>query len=137
MFFKTLGLLFWSTLFSYSVSAAYTPEQVKAVYLFRIANFIYWKHEPQMKSVEFCLPDSPEVKKILQSIVTNKTVRHLPLHIADSDCDILFVTKQENLHYVEAAGANTVTIGDLEQFTRYGGVIELYNEDGRIKPKLT
>lgn len=136
MHFRAFGLVCCLTLSSFGARCAYTPDQVKAVYLFRIANFIYWNNEQQMHSVDFCLPDNPEIKQILQSIVSGQTIRNLPLQIRENHCDIVFISHKENLHYVSSASAHTVTIGDLERFTRYGGVIELYKEGGRIKPRI-
>ncbi len=133
---KVFGLLLGLALMPLCARAAYSPEQVKALYLYRIANFIHWRDEQSMHSVDVCVPDNPKIRQILQSIVSGRTVRQLPLQIRDKHCDILFVSHLENLHYVTSASMNTVTIGDLDRFTRYGGVIELYKENGRIRPKI-
>ncbi|WP_282176161.1 YfiR family protein [Vibrio nereis] len=121
---------------SFSVNAKFTPEQVKAVYIYRITSFIQWNDEQQMSRINICVPDDSEVRAILTDITQNKAVRNKPLTITDDQCDVLYITSEENLSTIATNTPNTVLISDIDKFTHLGGVIELANKQGRIKPKV-
>lgn len=118
------------------VWSKYTPEQVKAVYLYRIATFIHWDREPAMDSINICVVDDLEIQQILEQITRGKQVRNKPLNITDEDCDVLYISDLSNLNLLAALPKGTVTIGGMEQFTNQGGAIELVEKQGKIKPKV-
>ncbi|TFH92451.1 YfiR family protein [Vibrio ouci] len=114
----------------------YTPEQVKAVYLYRIATFIQWDQELEMNRINICVADDSEIQKILVQITRGKQVRNKPLNITDADCDVLYISERSNLNLLAGLPKGTVTIGGMEQFTNSGGAIELVEKQGKIKPKV-
>lgn len=139
MNFKSLLILAIASFsFSYSsfVVAKYTPEQVKAVYLFRIASFIHWVDENNMVEVRYCVPDNKRIKELLISITAGKLIRELPITVTENSCDILFVSDKSNLALVQSSEKHTVTVGDITRFTANGGAIELENVNGKIKPRV-
>ncbi len=117
-------------------NAKYTPEQVKAVYLFRIASFVYWPQEALKSQINICVPDNSEIRSILKKITFNKTVREKPFNVTNHDCDLLYISDEDYLPLMEQQPSKTVLIGDVSKFTRRGGVIELALNNGRIKPKV-
>lgn len=121
---------------SFSVNAKFTPEQVKAVYIYRITSFIQWNDEQQMSRINICVPDDSKVRTILTDITRNKAVRNKPLKITNEQCDVLYISREDNLTAVKNTPPNTVLISDIDEFTHLGGVIELVNKQGRIKPKV-
>tara|TARA_Y100001956_G_C4125254_1_gene189678 strand:+ start:1306 stop:1797 length:492 start_codon:yes stop_codon:yes gene_type:complete len=122
--------------FSPAVAAKYTPEQVKAVYIYRIASFVFWNADEQMSDIKICAPDDEQVREILTDITRDKEIRNKPLHIVDSECDVLYITKKESLSLLSSEPASTVSISDIKSFTELGGVVELTTLGGRIKPKV-
>lgn len=116
--------------------AKFTPEQVKAVYIYRIASFVYWNHEEQKTTINICAPDDEKVRALLVNITKDKVIRNKPLHVTDDQCDVLYISKVENIDLIQYDQANTLSISDLQSFTQQGGVIELATTSGRIKPKV-
>lgn len=121
---------------SFQALAKYTPEQVKAVYIYRIANFIHWNQDSVMTQVNICVPDNPSIKEILTEITQDKQIRNKPIRVVEQDCHILFVSQLDNLPVYSDVRRKTVSISDMDNFTDNGGVIELNLNDGRIKPRV-
>jgi len=121
---------------SFQALAKYTPEQVKAVYIYRIANFIHWNQDSVMTQVNICVPDNPSIKEILTEITQDKQIRNKPIRVVEQDCHILFISQMDNLPVYSDVRRKTVSISDMDNFTDNGGVIELNLNDGRIKPRV-
>ncbi|WP_454440822.1 YfiR family protein [Vibrio bathopelagicus] len=109
----TLALVLLLTSFG-SNATSFSPNQMKAIYLLRVANFIRWDNESQMNSVDFCVIGDKEVSEVLTSFTNGETMRLLPIHVHQT------VTPQCDITY----------------FTRMGGVVELVTVDNKIKPKI-
>lgn len=135
-FWARLVALFVVLVVSMPAWSKYTPEQVKAVYLYRIATFIQWEQESSMNRINICVVDDTEIEKILVQITRGKQVRNKPLNITDADCDVLYISEPSNLSLLSGLSNGTVTIGGMEQFTSNGGAIELVEKKGKIKPKV-
>ncbi|KGY08837.1 YfiR family protein [Vibrio sinaloensis] len=117
-------------------NAKFTPEQVKAVYIYRIASFVFWGADEQMNEISICAPDDEEVRDILTDITKDKLIRNKPLHISNSGCDVLYITKKESLDLIKLNPNRTISISDIQSFTELGGVVELSTLGGRIKPRV-
>ena len=136
MSFKRLWFILFTLVFSLPTWAKFTPEQVKAVYIYRIASFVYWHHDDEKKGINICAPDDDKIKALLINITKDKVIRNKPLYVTDSECDVLYISRQENVTLITFNRENTVSVSDLEGFTQLGGVIELATTSGRIKPKV-
>lgn len=119
-----------------SAAAKYTPEQVKAVYLYRIATFIQWENEEDMREINICVVDDAGIESILQKITQDKQVRNKPLRITKTDCNVLYFAKQAVVKVIDELDDDIVTIGGTQGFTSNGGAIELVEKSGKIKPKV-
>lgn len=119
--------------------ATFKPYQIKAVYIFRIANFIKWDNESEKQSLRFCVEGSNKVKEALASIIQGKTIRALNLELLATshpdDCDIIYLSASK---YKQATiyGEHSVTISDHKGFVRKGGVIELQTKNNKIRPRI-
>ncbi|RTZ17378.1 YfiR family protein [Vibrio aquaticus] len=133
---KITSLLWLLTLSPMTAHAKYTPDQVKAVYLYRIATFVQWENEAQMDSINICVQDNEKVNTILSKLTQDKLIRNKPLKVVSSDCDVLYISQEQNLNRIESVPTNTVTIGGMESFTENGGAIELVEHKGKIRPKV-
>ncbi|MFM2586861.1 YfiR family protein [Vibrio sp. TBV020] len=116
--------------------AKYTPEQVKAVYLYRIVTFIHWDNESEMQGINICVADDSKIEKLLAHITEGKQVRNKPLNVVNADCHVLFISQTDNLSLLDEQSDSTVTIGGMERFTTHGGAIELVERQGKIKPRV-
>ncbi|NOH81082.1 YfiR family protein [Vibrio sp. RE86] len=116
--------------------AKYTPEQVKAVYLYRIATFIQWENEEEMREINICVVDDSAIEAVLRKITQDKQVRNKPLRITKTNCHVLYFAKQATVHALNQLDRNIVTIGGTQGFTASGGAIELVEKSGKIRPKV-
>lgn len=138
-FTALLSILFMSSSFSPSaLGAKVKPYQIKAVYIYRIANFVRWEDEDKKNTLQFCVDGNQRVKSTLTNLIRDKEIRGLRLELGnhlDSKCDIVFVSdlaQDTLLKY----GPSTLTIGDDPTFTSAGGIILLKTEDAKIKPVI-
>jgi len=118
--------------------AAYDLSDVKAVYVFRIVNFIHWDNESEMSEVEFCVLGNREVAATLKSITQSKTIRQLPVLVSTqyrTECDIVYVDSNAVIDF-KLSAPQTVMIGDGENIRHLGGTIELITMEGKVKPKI-
>lgn len=127
-----------SMLISSVAYAAYDPTDIKAVYIFRISNFIHWNSESEMANIEFCIVGNDKIASTLKKITLDKTVRNLPLSVTPfyrEQCDILFVDAQSGLS-LDSVKPHTVVISDSQSISAQGGTIELATLEGKVKPKI-
>ncbi|CAM2945152.1 YfiR family protein [Vibrio diazotrophicus] len=125
-------------LFSSVSYAAYDPTDIKAVYIFRISNFIHWNSESEMTNIEFCIVGNDKIASTLEKITQDKTVRQLPLSVTPfyrEQCDILFVDAKSELNLADVL-PHTVVISDNQSIGSRGGTIELATLEGKVKPKI-
>ncbi|UPR49194.1 YfiR family protein [Vibrio cyclitrophicus] len=121
-------------------AASIKPYEMKAMYLFRIANFIRWDDESSMNTVNFCVIGDKKVSQVLTSITEGKSIRSLVIQVQQSNtskCDITYLSDHENDQFrSQEHSPHTVTISDIPNFTDLGGVIELTNIDNKLKAKI-
>ncbi|MFA0552736.1 YfiR family protein [Vibrio lentus] len=88
----TLALILLLTSFG-SNATSFNRNEMKAIYLLRIANFIRWDKESQMNSVDFCVIGDKEASDVLTSFTNGETMRLLPIHVHQTvtpQCDITY-----------------------------------------------
>lgn len=113
--------------------------QVKAVYVFRIANFVHWKNEADMQTLRFCVEGNEQVKQTLSGLLVGKEIRGLALQVSNelnANCDIAFISAIDSVSPLAKYGPSTLTIGDNANFTSLGGAIQLQTKGKRIKPLI-
>ncbi|MDN3617065.1 YfiR family protein [Vibrio gallaecicus] len=121
-------------------AASFKPYQVKAVYVFRMASFIRWTNESEMKSLNFCIIGDDKVKRVLSTITEGKVIRELPITVTskmNEECNVTYVTGYKStFDRKKYTTPSNVTISDQKNFTKQGGVIELQTVNSQIKPKI-
>ncbi len=126
--------------FTTASAASFKSYEVKAVYLFRIANFIRWNDESTMDTVNFCVIGDKKVSQVLTEITAGKSIRSLAINVQQSItslCDITYFSELSNSQFTSKDHSpHTVTISDIPNFTDMGGVIELTHIDSKLKPKI-
>lgn len=127
---------------SYAAQTAkpkFKSYQVKAVYVFRIANFVHWQNEADMQVLRFCVEGNEQVKQTLSNLLQGKEIRGLALEVnneLDTSCDVAFISATDSASPQAKYGPSTLTIGDMAQFTQWGGVIQLQANGNKIKPLI-
>lgn len=153
-------MLFWWYLISTTMSVSLADptineDTVKAVYSFRFGKFIHWpksKLNDNKSSLGFCiLGKNPFGYSVLDAIegkrVKGKTLRvelfesGLLSNDALPDCHILFISQSEKSrvqHILEALRYQPVlTVSDIEEFSRHGGMITLIKMDDQIQFEIS
>jgi hypothetical protein len=124
--------------------------QVKAVFLFRFAQFVEWPPsafpEPHTPLVIGVLGQDP-FGTYLDEIVQGETVNDHPLAVQRyatveeiTTCHILFISRSEDDRLervlVGLKGRDILTVGDVERFSARGGMIRFVTEHGRIRLRI-
>jgi hypothetical protein len=120
--------------------------EIKAAFLFNCAQFVEWPPTAFTNADEpFCigiLGDNP-FGTTLNEIVQGEKVNGHPLiiqyyrNIAElKSCQILFISRSESKQVgqilITLKGKNILTVGDIESFTKNGGVVRFINEQNKV-----
>jgi hypothetical protein len=163
-FLKTMGrrpswLAAWCAI---AISLAMSPEealaqtpisaenQVKAVFLFNFAQFLAWPQgafpRGQSPIVIGVLGEDPfgsYLDRVVQGekIGDRRLVVRRYAHVEDvADCHILFISRSEagllDKIIERMKGRSLLTVGDLDGFTRKGGMVGFSTENGKIRLKI-
>ena len=122
--------------------------QVKAAFLYNFAKFVEWpadvRSDGSSGSLTFCVfGDEPLFSALTQSLA-GKTINGRALVALQADgpqraqrCDIAFIGVAEKKRMDEVldafAGTGVLSISDLDQFARHGGMIELTRKADKIR----
>ena len=124
--------------------------QVKAVFLYHFTQFVDWPAEA------FVSPGSPIVIGILgrdpfgtflDETVRNETIKGRPIVVRRYDvvsevdgCHILFISSSERSRMGRTLSAlegdPVLTVADLADFTRDGGMVQFRTQEGKIRLKI-
>ncbi len=130
---------------AHSDPAAPLEYRVKAAFLYNFAQFVEWPDTVtnQAPFTIGVLGDDP-VQQALEETIAGKTLRNRPVRIkrlgrSDSlgDCHILFISASEKTWLPQILArlktASVLTVSDLPEFARQGGIISLMTQDHRIR----
>ena len=124
--------------------------QLKAVFLFNFAKFVEWPpqafgdaHDP----FTICVAGDNSFGSSLDDEVRGKTVANRPIlvRVVSSPeqarkCQILFVSpserKRERALLDALKGASVLTVGDMDDFTANGGIVQFKTKDARIRIEI-
>lgn len=129
-----LGTLLLSfTVASFAYAASYKRHEVKAAYLYQIANFVKWADEDKKKRLYFCIRDDHELSYTFAKITKGKKIRGLDIvtNQQGSLCDVLYIGNAlANTQQV----SQSLTISSNKGFSKRGGTIELKQIKNKIQP---
>lgn len=78
------------------VNASVSSDDLKAVYLFRIANYIQWDSNEHKQNLVFCIQDNTSILSALKQIVAQ--VESIAIDSAASEhCDIAYFDMEPDL----------------------------------------
>jgi hypothetical protein len=124
--------------------------QVKAAFLFNFAKFVEWPADT-FKAVDepitICVLGQDPFGSALEDVVRDKTVVGRPFAVRQISttaqaikCQIVFVTASERKRVRsildELKGRSILTVGEAEDFTANGGVINFKLKDARVRIEI-
>lgn len=123
-----------------------TEYEVKATYLYNFGRFVEWpaKTGGQEKSFNICVlgqdPFGPALKATLAGeAIADKSVvaKRIPTPQDAVNCQVLFISSSEDTRLKQILAAlsdmSVLTVSDMPEFTRRGGMIQFVVEDSRVR----
>jgi hypothetical protein len=145
-----LGLLVTGSVSLYGQSTASKEYQVKAIFLFNFAQFVEWPAgafvDPQKPLIIGVLGEDP-FGAYLDDTVRGEKVNGRPLAVERyrrmdevKTCHILFISRSETARLkqvLDGLKARTIlSVCDIDEFCRHGGMIQFATEKGKIRLKI-
>ena len=132
---------------AYADSLSQREYQIKAAFLYNFAKFVEWpadRFADESSSIIFCVIGKDPFGATLEDTVSGKTGkgRHIDISRIDSvddldACHLLFVglSEPERLRQIVASShaANVLTVGDIDDFIEFGGIIGLMKRENKIQ----
>ncbi len=132
---------------AYADSLSQREYQIKAAFLYNFTKFVEWPAErfaDESASIMLCVIGRDPFGATIEDTVTGKTVkgRHIDIrridNVDDLDaCHVLFVglSERERLRQIveSSRGANVLTVGDMDEFVEFGGIIRFIKRANKIQ----
>jgi hypothetical protein len=121
---------------------AVTPSALKAAFLFNFAKFADWSSVPPSGPIVLCVANDDKVGTALIDSVRGQTLegRAIEVRRLKSDeplpsCHVLFVPAADARETLTKIGRepSVLTVSDAAGFAQSGGMIELFEEAGRMR----
>ena len=149
-FHGTLGLVITCTFIAspllHAQQSSPTENEVKSAYLYNFGKFVEWpaKATSVMASFPICVLGADNFGSTLETIIAGESindkkvlVKRVAIPQDAVSCRILFISssEQNQLKEILAALDNTsvLTVSDMPQFTRRGGMIQFVVEANKVR----
>ena len=124
--------------------------QLKAVFLFNFAKFVEWPavafKRPE-DPIAICVLGQNPFGTALEDVVRDKTVANRAFVVREvlnaqqaNTCQIVFVSASERKHFRflldELKGRSILTVGEGDDFTANGGIINFKLKDARVRIEI-
>jgi len=144
------ALLFWSGLNLVAQTSAFPEYQVKAVFLFNFAQFVHWPSqafpEAQTPLIIGILGEDP-FGTYLDETVRGEKASNRPLAVQRyrrtgeiKTCHVLFISRSETARLEQLLaslkGRNILTVSDVDDFARRGGMVGFITEKSKIRMRI-
>ena len=127
-------------------SEAYNEYAVKAAYLYNFAKFVEWPPGAFSKNdapLVICIAGDNPFGDTL-TVISNKTVDNHPVEVRNTSvmasfdrCHIIFISRAEQGRFktvlAKLARLPILTVSDISGFAQFGGMIELFEAEQRIR----
>jgi hypothetical protein len=124
-----------------------TEYQVKAAYLYNFGRFVKWPAKSAAakdESFTVCVLGPDPFGQTLDSTLAGEALDGKPVEVRrisrpqqSGDCRILFISSAEESHLKDILLAldqvGVLTVSDMADFTRRGGMIQFVSEAGKIR----
>lgn len=123
--------------------AAARADQIKAAYLFNFVKFVEWPAAAPDDAIEICFVGAPGVADSLRNAAADKRIgarrivsRPLGAHDGPAGCAVVYFdarSLEQQSATLQGARSAALTVSDAADFTRNGGVIQLFTEENRLR----
>jgi hypothetical protein len=126
-----------------------TEYELKAIFLYNFAKYVDWPDtaDADATSLDLCVLGEDPFGEALDDTVRGETVRGRTLQVrrldvvsASEGCEIVFVSSSERSRLDRILAAldekRVLTVGDMEHFAERGGIIQLVNEENRLRLEI-
>ena len=146
--FLTRSCTLTALLLSANVYAAELQEyELKAAFLYNYALYVEWPDKitaPPKDHFQICLLGSDPFEGHLEKILGPKNVSGKPIRIRKlaktnefGSCQMLYISAPETKHLAEILNAAkkypTLTVSDIPEFTKKGGMINFVLHDNKVR----
>ena len=121
--------------------------EVKATYLYNFSRFVEWPPkltQAQSESFSICVLGQDPFGPALSAILADETIagqavvaKRVPTIQDGINCRVLFISSSENGHLKQILAtlgdASVLTVSDLPEFTRRGGMMQFVLEGNRVR----
>jgi hypothetical protein len=128
----------------------YKEMQVKAAYLYNFTKFVYWTTQPDTRepaSITIGLIQADKIASLLEDYIKTTSpgsgviVKRINDVKADlTGCQLVYIDQSQKEHLAQILepikGNKILTVSDIFGFTRRGGMVGFYQEDGRIRIEI-
>jgi hypothetical protein len=137
-----VGMVVSAAMTGSSRAADVAPSLLKAAFLFNFAKFADWSGPRAVGPIVMCVADDDQIGTALADSVRDQKVRGHSVEVkrVRSDgplpvCHLLFVPGSEARQMLARIGreAPLLTVSDASGFAQSGGMIELFQESGRMR----
>jgi hypothetical protein len=115
-----------------AVSAQLKPFEAKAIYLYKIANYIRWPDDENKTEIHYCIFGDKDLRNAFDGIASKKSVggKQLVAVSVIEECDLVYMG---NKFLIDKLAPYQIAIGDKEQFATKGGQIELKQTKNKLE----
>lgn len=123
-----------------------TQYQVEATYLYNFSQFVVWPASAAtaVNSFNICILGQDPFGPALANIFADETIagksvaaRRIPTPQEAANCRVLFISSSESGRLKEILtilqGASVLTVSDLPEFTRRGGMVQFLLVEDRVR----
>ena len=129
---------------SAGAAAGASDAAIKAAFLFNFVKFTEWPALTAGTPIVACIAGGDDIAAELSRIVKTETAGEHAIAVREprdsaywQECQILFVGSGEQRAFTAAVASirtqPVLTVSDQKDFSRGGGIIELYIEQGRLR----
>lgn len=130
----------------YAQPKSFEVSHIKAVFLYNLANFVSWpadSFDSPSAPIKICVLGEDPFGIVLDRIVQNEIVKGRQIvveRVSDitnlSVCHILFISSSMKAQLPQllrnAMNCSVLTVGDIEGFSRLGGMVGLIHQGDRV-----
>ena len=117
---------------------------LKAAFVLNFIKFTEWRDVDTRTPIDVCLPAEETIGEVMAQTMKGQSVNGRRIHVhrlgpedAVRECQVLFVTERDPRRFAAilqgTSHASVLTVSDVERSASHGAVIELFEEDGRLR----
>jgi hypothetical protein len=124
-----------------------TGEQVRAAFLYQLAQYVTWPGNKSVDPLRFCVLGNDQLADMLGGVLEGKSIQGRPLtaiklagpeHLAGCDVAFLAFPKRKQLQELLAHWSYppVLLVGETDGFAVVGGMVNLKIDEGRVSIEI-